>query len=108
MTQPPLPTGDKPELIGTSHWLRYASVISSSDVRLCWMTVEEADGKAGEDVEGWFPKVNPYKVGLLLKNAVIDIAEPETLDVALNSKSSPDPVVVTYFLFAKTLIQAKM
>lgn len=75
LLQPPLPAGYKPLLCGTDTWKEFQVALQSQRARIMWAQL----AAEGEHVrsEGYWPKTKPWKLGLWLEDATLEIPVPE-------------------------------
>ncbi|KAI9842743.1 MAG: hypothetical protein M1837_006926 [Sclerophora amabilis] len=84
--QPPLPASSNPdevELASSDHWFRILPRIYAARTRGMWANVKRSQ-KSGEAVEeggqSWWPDIQPWKVGVWLEDATLELGEPEILN----------------------------
>jgi hypothetical protein len=84
LTQPPLPSSDKEgeeEICGSDKWLRSFTTATCKNTKGCWVNVEQSN-EGQHDVDGWWPKVRPMKIGMWMEGTDFAISEPEVLSVS--------------------------
>jgi hypothetical protein len=94
LVQPPLPTGEGPELVGTLQWAKVAAVEWSKKTSLGWFDLsqkkegaDEQDPLLGEQhsatedtgvrYENFWPGLGRWRIGIKMEEAVIEFPEGE-------------------------------
>lgn len=95
ITQPPLPTGDTPELCGTDQWKKADPLLYGRNTKLVWIDMKQPPSESGVEGDGneegdallgrkqknenWWPGMKRWHVGLWFDNATLSLSEPEIL-----------------------------
>lgn len=88
--QPPLPTGDEEELVGTERWCAVDAVIASKKTSLGWFDLKRGGAATEEDAllderesgsgveEEWWPELGRWRLGVRMEDAEITFGEKES------------------------------
>ncbi|KAL8767651.1 MAG: hypothetical protein Q9209_005910 [Squamulea sp. 1 TL-2023] len=80
--QPPLPEGEPKEVLcGTDAWYKVTASIYSPKAKLVWFDLRQPGKEADEKNRHWWPGIKRWHVGLWLRDAQIDLGDPEVLEV---------------------------
>jgi hypothetical protein len=80
VTQPPVPasTQDEEELCGTDMWVRLPMTFTCRKAKLGWVAVEQPSREGeGARLPRWWPEIKPWRVGLCLEDAILDLGTGE-------------------------------
>jgi hypothetical protein len=83
LTQPPLPASDKPgeeEICGTDKWMKTLPIVVCKKAKGCWVSVQQPIEGDDKSIR-WWPKVEPFKMGLWLEGTDLTFGEPEVLSL---------------------------